>query len=170
MHLRDLQLRDAERMLEWMHDPSVVNKLQTDFLSKTIEDCNRFIANSQNYGNIHLAITDDNDRYMGTVSLKNMTGTAAEFAITVSRDAMGKGYAIWAMQEIIKRGFVQYGLTDIYWCVAPDNMRALKFYDKNGFERVLPDAIKHIEGYTCEQINTYVWYLITSIAYEKEHY
>ena len=48
--------------------------------------------------NIHMAITDDNDEYMGTVSLKNINyiDSFAEFAITVRRTAMGKKFRfIW---------------------------------------------------------------------------
>lgn len=165
MRLRELEIGDACRMLEWMHDPFVVEKMQTDFLSKTMEDCRSFILNSKDKNNIHLAIADDDNRYMGTVSLKHLSETNAEFAITVRRDAMGKGYSIWAMREIIRRGFEEYGLTDIYWCVAPDNARALRFYDKNAFPRVPIDAIKNMEGYTKEQIDDYVWYQVS----DKSH-
>ena len=159
MHLRNLELRDAERMLEWMHDPYVVQNLQTDFMSNTIEDCKNFICNSQNGNHIHLAIADECDWYMGTVSLKNITESEAEFAITVRRDAMGKGFSAWSMKEIIKKGFEEYGLNEIYWCVAPDNLRALRFYDKNGFHRTRAEDINIVGGYTKEQIDTYVWYL-----------
>jgi redox-sensing transcriptional repressor len=62
-------------------------------------------------------------------------------------------------------GFEEYGLTDIYWCVAPDNARALRFYDKNVFPRVPIDAIKNMEGYTKEQIDDYVWYQVS----DKSH-
>lgn len=161
MQLRNLKQRDAERMLEWMHDRFVVEKLQTDFVAKTIDDCRKFIDNSQDEANIHLAIVDDADRYMGTVSLKHITKNTAEFAITVCRDAMGKGYSIWAMNRIIKMGFEQYGVSDIYWCVAADNLRALRFYDKNHFTRVETDKINIAGGYTKEQIASYIWYQIS---------
>ena len=158
MRLRKLEQRDAERMLAWMHDNSVVEKLQTDFASKTLRDCKKFIEHSQDEKNIHLAIIDDKDIYMGTVSLKNITDATAEFAITVCKEAMGKGYAIWAMKEIIKIGFEEYGLSKIYWCVAPDNLRALRFYDKNQFMRIDANNIEITGGYTQEQIDSYVWY------------
>lgn len=94
MRLRDLEQRDATRMLAWMHDQSVVEKLQTNFAVKTLDDCREFIKNSKSDNNIHLAIVDDNDLYMGTVSLKHITDKKAEFAITVCKAAMGKGYSI----------------------------------------------------------------------------
>lgn len=158
MRLRELEIKDANRMLEWMHDQFVVEKLQTDFSCKTMDDCLSFINNSCDNDNVHLAIVDDEDVYMGTVSLKHITMDTAEFAITVHRDAMGKGYALWAMQEILKMGFEKYGVSEIYWCVAKDNTRALRFYDKNGFSRVDVVNIRIAGGYSEEQIKAYVWY------------
>ena len=49
-------------MLEWMHDPTVVEKLQANFASKTLEDCLSFIESAQDYTtDIHLAVVDDSD-------------------------------------------------------------------------------------------------------------
>lgn len=86
MKLRKLENKDADRMLEWMHD--------------------------------------DN----------------AEFAITICRDAMGMGYSKFGMHEIIRYGFEELDLANIYWCVSPENKRAIKFYDKNGYPRHKIDA------------------------------
>ena len=108
-----------------------------------------------------MAIVDEDDTYMGTVSLKNIKEDSAEFGITIRSCAMGKGYSIWAMKEILKIGFLEKGVQKIYWCVSQDNKRAVRFYDKNGFERVDATSLDMIEGYTQEQIGSYVWYLET---------
>ena len=132
MKLRKLELKDAPLMLEWMHDKSVVEDLRTNFLSKTMEDCVNFIKYSwESKDNWNVAIADEEDVYMGTVSLKNIKGTSAEFGITVRACAMGKGYSIWAMKEILRIAFEDYKLEQVYWCVSPDNKRAVRFYDKN---------------------------------------
>ena len=86
--------------------------------------------------NLHLAVVDDNNTYMGTVSLKNIENDAAEFAITVRKNAMGKGFSKYAMSEIIRIGLEELNLKSIYWCVSPENKRAVKFYDKNGYMRI----------------------------------
>lgn len=139
MKLRKLERKDAPFMLEWMHDPAVVENMRTDFAQKTIEDCEAFIDASQNKkGDIHLAITDDSDEYMGTVSLKNVAVSEAEFAIAVRRPAMGQGYAQYGMKEIIRHGLDDLGLASVYWCVSPENKRAVRFYDKNGYHKVEP--------------------------------
>lgn len=147
-------------MLEWMHDKSVVEDLRTNFFEKTMEDCENFIKNSWNdENNWNVAIVDEDDTYMGTISLKNIKEKSAEFGITIRACAMGKGYSIKAMKEVLRIGFEERGLEQIYWCVSPDNKRAVRFYDKNGFERVNAKVLDMIEGYTQEQIDSYVWYL-----------
>ena len=160
MNLRKLELKDAPLMLEWMHDKSVVEDLRTNFLTKTIEDCENFIKSSwDDKNNWNVAIVDEKDSYMGTVSLKNIKEESAEFGITIRACAMGKGYSIWAMKEVLRIGFEERNLKQIYWCVSPDNKRAVRFYDKNGFERVEAKELDGIEGYTQEQIDAYVWYI-----------
>ena len=148
MRLRILELRDAPLMLEWMHDESVVNNLSTDFSSKTIDDCKSFIEHARKMvneineggnGDYHLAIVSDEDEYMGTVSLKHINHESedAEFAITVRKVAMSKGYSWFGMVELIRVGFEELNLKAIYWCVSEKNLRACRFYDKHQFHIAL---------------------------------
>ena len=147
VHLRELQQKDAPLMLEWMHDEEVVHFMKADFLHKTLSDCEKFIESAQvDSNNVHLAATDDNDTYMGTVSLKNIDNDSAEFAITMRRAAMGKGYAAEAMKQIIDKVFSELGLEYIYWYVRPENKRAVRFYDKNGYQRMSFNKL-------CDQLN-----------------
>lgn len=169
MRLRQLEQRDAELMLQWMHDKDVVDKLQTNFMSKTLDDCRYFIESSNNQNNLHLAVVDDEDIYMGTVSLKHITNESAEFAITICKAAMGKGYAIWAMREIIRIGFEKIHLKYIYWCVASNNLRAIKFYDKNGFCKISSKQVKMAREYTQQQIDSYVWYKIVNATLKQRN-
>lgn len=165
MKLRKLKEKDAGLMLEWMHDPFVVKNLQTDFTTKTIDNCRQFIVKAQDVSqNMHLAIVNDEDEYMGTVSLKHLTKENAEFAISIRKGAMGQGYSQFGMTEIIKIGFEKLGLDKIYWCVDPNNERAIKFYDKNGYKRVNPEDGLFFQNmrkhalYTEEQLKRYIWY------------
>ena len=158
MKLRKLTSQDAPLMLEWMHDPSVVEHLAANFAGKTLEDCRRFIdwagATTED---LHLAVADEQDEYMGTVSLKHIAEGTAEFAITVRACAMGKGYAAWGMEEILCHGLMDLGLKAIYWCVSPENRRAIRFYDKNGYLRTeeVPQQIR------CRYDIPLQWYVVT---------
>lgn len=163
MKLRKLQLKDAPLMLEWMHDEAIIAGLQREkFIDKTLQDCESFIKESlSNKSNLHMAIVDDEDIYMGTVSLKNITNNDAEFAITVRSAAQGKGFAQFGMKEIIRIGHEDMNLKSIYWCVRKDNLRAIRFYDKNNYTRVnvLPTSMFGGGGvYTSKQLCNLYWY------------
>lgn len=161
MKLRKLELKDAELMLEWMHDDSVVEHLQANFKEKTLEDCKKFIIDSRDsLEQLHLAIVDNEDNYMGTVSLKNIEDNKAEFAITIRKIAMGKGYSKYGMKEIIKFGFEKLNLDKIFWSVDPINVRAVRFYDKNEYKKINMLG-KRVKGYTSEQVEKYLWYEIS---------
>lgn len=158
MYLRKLEVKDASLMLEWMHDKNVVKNLRTNFAEKTIDDCVSFIEESRNDERcINLAIVSDEDEYMGTVSLKNINRVSsdAEFAITVRRCAMGKGYSQYAMSNIFQIGMEDFDLDRIYWCVLSENGRAVRFYEKQGYKKI--DAKKEwVLGY--ENQNDLIWF------------
>lgn len=167
MKLRKLDKNDVPSMLEWMHDPSVVKNLQTNFASMQTEDCMRFIESAQNsIHDLHLAIVDDKDEYQGTVSLKHISGETAEFAIAIRKSAMGKGFSEYGMKEILRIAFERLGLGTVYWCVSPENRRACRFYDKQGYRRF--DVMKDSElyrnlaqgEYQPEQVVRYHWYRV----------
>lgn len=161
MKLRTLELKDAKLMLEWMNDKDVIEYMKADFSGKNIIDCEEFILDSNSIKkHLHLAIVNDKDEYMGTVSLKNINikNKSAEFAIILRTVAMGKGYSDFAMKEIIKIGFEEYKLDNIYWCVSDENVRAIRFYDRNGYNRISPEKLYDL-NYSKKEIESYIWYL-----------
>ena len=159
MHLRQLELRDAPLMLEWMHDESVVGQLRTDFASKTLSDAEAFIKKSiEGSKDINLAIASDEDEYMGTVTLRDIEDGSAEFAITVRTKAMSKGYAWTGMEMILKKAFEELGLESVYWCVSRKNTRAVRFYDKHNFHEALDIPAKVLVRY--EGIDDLKWYSV----------
>jgi RimJ/RimL family protein N-acetyltransferase len=163
MKLRELEIKDAELMLQWMHDDDVVGLLGTNFKEKTIDDCKKFIVASKDSSiNMHRAIVDDNDVYMGTVSLKHIDKEkkTTEFAITVRKEAMGKGYSKYGMAAIIDIAINDIGLEKVYWCVSIENHRAIRFYEKNGYKQVLniPNYLK--ENYEPEQLEHFIWFCV----------
>ncbi len=202
MRLRKLKIEDAPLMLEWMHDESVVKDLQTDFAGKTIDDCRKFIEASiaetealtacfvlpeapspggtvfDGTKSLNLAIADETDEYMGTVSLKHIYANTAEvgkdlgqrptrtteaspasmpvvaeFGIAIRKKAMGKGLAASAMKEIINLGREKFSIEVLYWCVDKKNTRALRFYDKNNYRRA--DIQKNGIAEVIRELGTY---------------
>ena len=162
MKIRTLEKKDAEYMLEWMHDSSVTADLNTDFERKTIEDCEAFIeASWADTENCHFAIVDEKDEYMGTVSLKHIDAEhkEAEFAIAIRKTAMGKGLSSYGMKSIIRYGLEKLDLDRIYWYVSKNNHRAVRFYDKNGFLRIGEPMNRWTDQFESD-LSSYYWYVV----------
>lgn len=138
MHIRKLEKKDTIRMVEWMHDETVTCYLAQNFAEKTLRDCENFIesSNADETLNVHRAICDDEDTYLGTVSLKHIdrTNQNAEYAISMHMDSIGTGASAFGTKEILKYAFDELMLEKVYLNVIPANIRAKKFYKKMGFE------------------------------------
>lgn len=136
MKLRKLESKDAHYMLEWMQDPNVSNWFRFDFSTMSVEKVLEFIENSLTSTlDKHYAIVNEEDEYLGTVSLKNIDSVNlnAEYAITLRTSGIGKGFAKFATNEILKIAFEDLELQRVYLNVRSDNERAISFYTKFGF-------------------------------------
>lgn len=136
IHLRKLEEKDVPFMLEWMHDPSIACYFRFDAMSMTEEKCLEYIRTANSDDNSkHFAIADENDEYLGTISLKNIDHEKkeAEYAISTRKKAHGTGTAMAATKEILKISFKELGLKRVYLNVLKENARANAFYRKVGF-------------------------------------
>ncbi|WP_455534654.1 GNAT family N-acetyltransferase [Roseburia inulinivorans] len=134
--LRKLEQKDVPYMLEWMHDPAVACNFRADFKNMTEQNAIEFVKNSFTEENQNFAFVDDNDEYMGTISLKHISATDknAEYAIVTRTKAQGTGLAYNATQDILKYAFEELGLHRVYLNVLEENERANHFYKKCGFQ------------------------------------
>lgn len=136
MKLRELQIKDAPFMLEWMRDKDINRFFAFDSKSVTLESAKNYIENAQgDKENRHYAIVDDEDQYMGTISLKKIDAKNknAEYAISLRTCAQGKGYASFATKKLLEIAFVELDLFKVYLNVLSYNKRAIAFYEKIGF-------------------------------------
>ncbi len=139
MRLRRLEQKDAEGMLEWMHDPDIQKNFRFSFERKTIKEVLDFIHSStiipKENGDVHFAIVNNQDEYMGTISLKKIDCymSNAEYAICLRKVAQRNGIAEKATREILRIAFEEWDLHRIYLNVISDNYRAIKLYEKCGF-------------------------------------
>lgn len=160
MRLRKLKEKDAPYMHEWMKDQSVIEYLDNNFQNMKLEDCINFIKQSNlNTTNIHFAVVNDTDEYLGTISLKNIDREQgfAEFAIVMRENAHGKGIAKLAMEKILSYGKNTLELEKIYWCVSKNNIRAIKFYDKEEYTTIveIPSALEKLYK---DKLYQLIWY------------
>lgn len=105
----------------------------------TEESVKNFIERANQEGirekELHYAIADEKDEYLGTISLKKIDYCvrSAEFAIALRKASCGQGIGGNATREILKIAFDELGLKRVYLNVLSDNFRAIKMYEKNGF-------------------------------------
>lgn len=155
--LRKLKEKDIPYMLEWMHDREIISGFQTPFDEYTEAEAKSFIENSFSGENQHFAFTDENDEYLGTISLKNISykNMRAEYAIVARKKAQGTGAARKATEELLNYAFDELKLHKVYLSVLEKNYRARSFYEKCGFkyEGTDVDAVL-IDG----EYQTHIWY------------
>lgn len=168
IHLRELNLRDAEGMLEWMHDPDIQLGFQTDMMTKTIDDVKAFIKNVQyslTEGNsMHFAIADEQEEYLGTISLKDISlrHKRAEYAVSLRRQAQGRGIASEATQQLLTLSFQKLGLEKVYLNVLSENIRAIHLYERCGF---VYEGTARNHLYLRGEFKTLQWYSILKKEY-----
>lgn len=137
MKLRNLKEKDLPLMMEWMKDPTLTRFFTFDSDDITKYDVLDFIKKSEkDMKNRHYAIVNENDEYLGTISLKNIDdmNKNAEYAISLRKSVIGKGVALIATKSILDIAFNELSLNKIYLNVLSDNIRAIKFYEKVGFK------------------------------------
>lgn len=137
IYLRKLKRKDAPLMLEWMQDPSIACFFRFDAQSMTVEDCEKFIESiDDDSGSKHYAIVNEEDEYLGTISLKNIDyqKQEAEYAISTRKKAHGTGVAMSATKAVLRIAFEELKLKRVYLNVLKENRRANAFYRKVGFQ------------------------------------
>ena len=134
-HLRPLHIEDAPFMLEWMQEPTIACFFRFDAANMTEEQCRSFIKSSGQLQNCrHYAIADEDDEYLGTISLKNIENGRAEYAVSTRKCVHGTNAALQATHEILRIAFDELGLDSVYLNVLTENERANAFYRKVGFQ------------------------------------
>ena len=144
IRIRELKEKDAPFMLEWMHDSNIQKSFKKNMLGAKLADTKKFCFSSRvpktedikTGDSIHMAIVDETDEYLGTISLKdiNLENMTAEYAITTRAKAQGKGIAFKATGLILTKAFEEIGLHRVYLNVFSDNEKAIRLYERAGFK------------------------------------
>lgn len=157
--LRPLEMKDAPRMLEWMRNDDVTRYLNVGGSDTGMETVENFIRSTADESvNVHRAVVNADDTYLGTISLKNIDRDRkeAEYAVAMHMDAIGTGASAKATEFICRLGFGELGLERIVLCVREENQRAVKFYKKTGFVSI------SCPGYGTFTNEKLIWFEITN--------
>ena len=87
--------------------------------------------------------------FIGNIELMGVSGSTAELGIAITAKMQDKGFGTEAVAAIVRYGMEQLGLERIYLKVFPDNLRAIRVYEKCGFRecsRTTDDVFMEIIG------------------------
>ncbi len=158
IHLRELRETDAPYMLEWMHDEDIQKSFYRDMLHVTLEEAEHFCMKASRKPDMsktydrHWAIADEEDEYLGTISLKkiDLKCRRAEYAIVLRKKTQGLGIGTEATKEVLRIAFDELNLHRVYLTVIDGNDAAIHMYESCGFvyegmlrDHLIKDGIYH---------------------------
>ena len=75
----------------------------------------------------------DTGAFIGNIELMDIADRAGELGIAVTAAMQDKGYGTEAVRAMVEYGMDQLGLHRVFLKVFPDNVRAIRVYEKCGF-------------------------------------
>ena len=161
MRIRAIEKKDLNAMFELCCQSEISNLIDCSFPA-TLEELTDFLEKTADKADEkHFAIVNSDDEFAGLSCLRhiNSNENRAALSIIVKPEVFTKGYAWFGMVETLKYGFNTLGLEQIFWCVKKDNMRALRFFRKHGFNFIseeMPESITKNFAY-CDDL---VWFAV----------
>ena len=146
--IRPLRLEDAKISYKWRNDNEVwkltgskpnriiTEEIEKEWLSNKLKEINSY----------RFAIEVDNI-YVGNIQLTDVVeNESAEYHIFIGdKSYWGKGVANLATAQIIIFAKNVINLKSIYLSVNPENLSAIKVYEKNGFEKMNEKIEMHLK-------------------------
>lgn len=138
--LRELERKDLERINQWRSDPELIALLTATFRYINQEVDQRWYESymASRGSCVRCAITDEDDRLVGLVSLMNIDSVnrSASLRIMIGEaQYRGKGAGTFAVREIVNHAFNNLNLRRIELNLLATNTRALHVYEKCGFRQ-----------------------------------
>jgi len=78
-------------------------------------------------------IEKESGEFIGNIELMDIKDNTAELGIAITAGKQDAGYGTEAVLATIKYGFERLGMNRIFLKVYPDNIRAIRVYEKCGF-------------------------------------
>lgn len=163
VYLRKITEADTDNIVRWRNSTDVKRNLYSQN-ELTSEQHLNYFHNVVERGKCvqYIIVVEDQNGVndVGTTFIKNIdySNNNGEFGIFIGeRNARGKGYAKYAINEILKVGFEKLKLNRIYLSVMSDNVAAIQSYKHSGF--IIEGKMK--EAYLRE--NSYIDVVIMAV-------
>lgn len=150
IYLRKLEEKDALTSYKWRNNPEIWkytgNRPDKEITPEIELEWIRNVLKKQNEYRCAICLLE-NDEYIGNVQLTNIENGSAEFHIFIGETKYwSKGIGTQATKMMIKIGFEELKLKEIYLYVDKKNIPAIKAYLNCGFiiEECIGNKIKMV--------------------------
>lgn len=132
-------MSDAEACFRWILDPEVTRLLGMIRPVRSVEQERAWIASvlADREQQQVFIIADEHGRAIGTCGLRGIDakeGTAFLGIMIGEKTLWDRGYGTSATKALVDHAFRELGLEEVRLSCHPDNHRALRCYEKAGFE------------------------------------
>lgn len=143
LHLRPITPADTEKVVTWRNRDFVRKNFiyQKPFTKEGHETWLREQVEPGHVVQFIICVEEEEAclREIGSVYLRDIDREKgeAEYGVFIGEsDALGKGYGTQAAKRMLDYGFGKLGLKKIFLRLLEDNLRALKSYEKAGFQLI----------------------------------
>jgi len=138
--LRPIRITDAEACFRWISDPEVTRLLGLIRPVRSVEQERAWIASvlADREQQRVFIIADEHGRAIGTCGLRGIDrkeGTAFLGIMIGEKTLWDRGYGTSGTKALLEYAFGELGLGEVRLSCHADNQRALRCYEKVGFER-----------------------------------
>jgi RimJ/RimL family protein N-acetyltransferase len=136
--IRPLRREDVPELMAWDDDPEVHRLTGKKFTTAGTAGA-WWDDLARDRARVAMAILDDGGRLIGDVALENVSWRAGDAEIRISigdKACWNRGYGTEALREVERIAFGQLNLKSLYLRVSEDNRRALRAYEKAGYQKV----------------------------------
>ncbi len=135
---------DSDALFDWINDRELV-ELSAVFRPVSRAEHETWFADVRARSDVAIWAIREDGALVGTGQLL-IDGDAAELRIRIGvRSAQDRGIGTWTVRELVRRGFEELGLRRIWLQVLEANARAIRAYEKAGFETVDGGSLRIME-------------------------
>jgi RimJ/RimL family protein N-acetyltransferase len=135
--IRPMVREDVDKMAAWRPFTDPLNSLWNGLQHSSIENGLWFEAQANDDSRQWYAVEDLDGHLIGRLSLRQISRhKSARLGITLGADYVGQGYGTDALRTFLAYYFWELGFETLYLNVAAPNKRAIRCYEKCGFEYI----------------------------------
>jgi RimJ/RimL family protein N-acetyltransferase len=171
IHLRAFEKEDIDSIIKWVNDEAVTQYL-SDILIYPISRADEVkwleSVSITNHREKVFAIETLNKELIGSVGLHNINWVErkAELGIMIGeREFWGKGYGSEAVREVLRITFEKMNLNRVYLRVFENNPRAIRVYEKCGFQ--IEGSLRQDHYYGRRYYDTLIMAMLKEEYFEK---